>query len=235
VCITFDDGCQSVHRNALPVLARQGMSATVFVTTDPDAWIFHEGEYTERRMTLEELRACSAAGICIGSHAISHRGLNEMSEAEALGELERSRAQLSEWIGKAVEHFAVPLNFYSRATLEQCRRAGYRSVCTSDPGATAASHSPFRIRRCIVEGSWDLDAFRRSLEPRALVQRRALAALKKLPPKLLGESIWMPLRERIFASPRRPWLSFRHLRLALLAGAAAALAALVLSTLALLT
>ena len=233
VCITFDDGCESVYRNALPRLARQGMTATVFVTTDPDAWIFHEGEYTERRMTLEELRALAAADWCIGSHAVTHRGLNEMSEAEALGELERSRKQLTEWIGRPVEHFAVPLNFYSRATLAQCRRAGYRSVCTSDPGGTCPGSSPFHLRRVTVEGTHDLEGFRRSLEPRSLVQRRVLAALKKVPPKLLGERIWMPLRERIFASALGPWLSFRHLRLALAASAALLVALLVVSTVAL--
>ncbi len=234
VCITFDDGCESVYRNALPLLKRAGMTATVFVTTDPDAWIFHEGEYTERRMTLDELRALAAEGWCIGSHAVSHRGLNEMSEAEALGELERSRKELAEWLSVPVDHFAVPLNFYSRATLAQCRRAGYRSVCTSDPGATGAGTSPFHIRRVTVEGSHDLDGLRRALEPRSLVQRRILAALKKLPPKLLGERIWMPLRERIFASPLGPWLSFAHLRLALAGAAALFVAVLVVSTLALL-
>ena len=234
VCITFDDGCESVYRNALPRLKRRDMSATVFVTTDPDAWIFHEGEYTERRMTLDELRALAAEGWCIGSHAVSHRGLNEMSEPDALGELERSRKLLAEWLGRPVDHFAVPLNFYSRATLAQCRRAGYRSVCTSDPGATARQSSPFHIRRVTVEGSHDLDGFRRSLEPRSLVQRRVLAALKKLPPKLLGERIWMPLRERIFASALGPWLSFGHLRMALAGGAALGIALLVVATLALL-
>lgn len=233
VCITFDDGCESVYRNALPRLARQGMTATVFVTTDPDAWIFHEGEYTERRMTVEELRALAGADWCIGSHAVSHRGLNEMSEAEALGELERSRKLLAEWIGRPVEHFAVPLNFYSRATLAQCRRAGYRSVCTSDPGATHWGGNPFHIRRVTVEGSHDLVGFRRALEPRSLVQRRVLAALKKLPPKLLGERIWMPLRERIFASALGPWLSFGHLRIALAGTAALLVATLIVSTLAL--
>jgi peptidoglycan/xylan/chitin deacetylase (PgdA/CDA1 family) len=233
VCITFDDGCESVYRSALPRLARHGMTATVFVTTDPEAWIFHEGEYTERRMTLEELRALAKADWCIGSHAVTHRGLNEMSEAEALGELEGSRKLLAEWLGRPVEHFAVPLNFYSRATLAQCRRAGYRSVCTSDPGALRRSSSPFHIRRVTGEGSHDLESFRRSLEPRSLVQRRVLAALKKLPPKLLGERIWMPLRERIFASALGPWLSFRHLRVALAAAAALFVAVLIVSTLAL--
>jgi hypothetical protein len=66
------------------------------------------------------------------------------------------------------------------------------------------------------------------------MQRRVLAALKKLPPKLLGERLWMPLRERIFASALGPWLSFRHLRVALVACAGLAVLALLLSTLALL-
>ena len=51
------------------------------------------------------------------------------------------------------------------------------------------------------------------------MQRRVLNALKKLPPKLLGERLWMPLRERLFGL-LGPWLTFRYLRLALLGLAA---------------
>jgi peptidoglycan/xylan/chitin deacetylase (PgdA/CDA1 family) len=231
VCVTFDDGCASVHGQALPVLAELGVPASVFVTIDEDAWIFHEGEYFERRLTVEELRECAAGGIAIGSHAVTHRGLNEMSREEALKELTLSRETLAGWIGEPVRHFAVPLNFYSRETLELAREAGYGSVCTSDNGTSNAGTDPYRIKRFIVEGSYDLVAFRRSLEPRVIVQRRILNAMKKLPPRLLGERLWMPLRERIFATPLGRWLTFRHLRRALLASAALALAALLTVTL----
>ncbi len=232
VSITFDDGCESVYAHALPVLRELSIPATVFVTTDENAWIFHEGEYYERRMTLDELRACAAAGVSIGSHAVTHRGLNEMSRDDVMRELVESRRVLADWVGEPVRHFAVPLNFYNRETLALARQAGYDSVCTSDNGTSNRGTDPYRIKRFIVEGSSDLAAFRRSLEPAVIVQRRLLNALKKLPPRLLGERIWMPLRERIFASPLGRWLTFGHLRRALLTACGVALALLVAVTIA---
>lgn len=232
VCITFDDGCASVHTRARPILQELGLPATVFVTTDENAWIFHEGEYTERRMTPDEIRACAQSGLQIGSHAVTHRGLNEMSPDEVRAELRDSREQLTKWAGTPVDTFSVPLNFYNRTTLALCREAGYRAVCTSDNGATHPGASPLALKRFIVEGSYDLAAFQRSLEPRVMVQRRVLSALKRLPPKLLGERLWMPLRARIFASPLGPWLSFRHLRVGLALLAALLGALLVAGTLA---
>ncbi len=230
VCLTFDDGCESVHSHALPVLKRLGVPAAVFVTTDENAWIFHEGEYFERRLTVDEMRACAAGGVAIGSHAVTHRGLNEMSREEALKELTESRETLAGWVGAPVRHFAVPLNFYNRETIELAIQAGYGSVSTSDNGTSHSGSDPYRIKRFIVEGSYDLAAFQSSLEPRVIVQRRILNALKKLPPLLLGERLWMPLRERIFASPLGRWLGFRHLRRALLATGALAFAGLLAIT-----
>lgn len=227
VCVTFDDGCESVYSRALPILERLGIPAAVYVTVDEDAWIFQEGEYFERRMSIREVRECSQRGMTVGSHAVSHRGLNEMSRADVLRELVMSRELLLQWTGSPVRHFAVPLNFYNRETLELCRDAGYHSVCTSDNGTTNRDTDPYRIKRFIVEGSYDLAAFQRALTPRLIVQRRILNAMKKLPPKILGERVWMPLRERIFHSFAGRWLSFAHLRLALLSAGLLALVALV--------
>jgi peptidoglycan/xylan/chitin deacetylase (PgdA/CDA1 family) len=156
-----------------------------------------------------------------------------MSRDEVLEELIHSRELLSDWVGAPVRDFAVPLNFYNRKTLELCREAGYVSVSTSDNGTCNADTDPFRIKRFIVEGSYDVEAFQRSLEPRTILQKRVLNALKKIPPKLLGERVWMPLRKRIFRSPLGRWLTFRYLRRALLGlGGLAALGLVVLTLLA---
>ncbi len=216
VFISFDDGCESVYKHALPILADLGIPSTVFVTIDENAWIFHEGEYFERRMSIEELRSCSEGGIQIGSHAVTHRGLNEMTRDQVLDELRTSRETLSGWIGRPVDHFAVPLNFYNRETLELCKQAGYRSVCTSDNGTCNADTDPYKIKRFIIEGAYELDAFEHSLTPRVILQRRIINTLKKLPPKILGEKLWMPLREKIFNSFLGPYLTIGRLRVALL-------------------
>jgi peptidoglycan/xylan/chitin deacetylase (PgdA/CDA1 family) len=232
VFVSFDDGCESVAKVALPILRDLRIPATAFVTIDEGAWIFRSGEYFERRMSHEELRACHEGGVSIGSHSVTHRGLNEMRPDEALDELVRSRELLSEWVGAPVRHFAVPLNFYNRSTLELCRRAGYTAVCTSDNGTCNRDTDPFRIRRFIVEGGLDVEAFARTLAPHVIVQRRVLNALKKIPPKLLGETLWMPLRRRIFRSALGRHLGLRQLRRALLAAAVAGVAGLVALTIA---
>jgi hypothetical protein len=152
-----------------------------------------------------------------------------------LRELRDSRRILAEWTGgAAIDHFAVPLNFYDRATLRLCREAGFRTVCTSDNGTSNPSTSPYRIKRFIVEGTQTLGAFAQSLEPRVIVQRRILNWLKKLPPRWLGEARWMPLRERIFGSFAGRWLGFQELRRALVGLLGLSLGALLLGTLALL-
>ncbi len=71
-----------------------------------------------------------------------------------------------------------------------------------------------------------LREFVRSLSPRVLVQRRIVSALKRIPPTLLGEKRWMPLRKRLFESRLGRCFTFRYLRIALLIGAVAWLAIL---------
>ncbi len=216
VFLSFDDGCESVYSQALPLLTQRNIPATVFVTTDADTWIFNSGEYHERRMTEEEIKACHEGGIQVHSHAVSHRGLNEMSPADALHEMVESKRLLSEWISDDVRYFSIPLNFYNSATLKLCQEAGYDAVCVCDGATTNGGTSAFRIRRFIVEGSWGIRQFENSLQPRSVAQRRVISFLKKVPPKLLGEKRWMPLRARIFRSRLGPRLNFPNLRRAVL-------------------
>ncbi len=216
VFLSFDDGCESVYSQALPLLSKRNVPATVFVTTDADTWIFNSGEYHERRMTEAEIKACHEGGIRVHSHAVSHRGLNEMSRDDALHEMVESKRLLSEWISDDVRFFSIPLNFYNRTTLKLCQEAGYEAVCVCDGATTNGATSAFRIRRFIVEGSWGLRQFENSLQPRSVAQRRVISFLKKVPPKLLGEKRWMPLRARIFRSRLGPRLNFPNLRRAVL-------------------
>jgi peptidoglycan/xylan/chitin deacetylase (PgdA/CDA1 family) len=228
--VSFDDGCESVYSRALPILKELEIPSTVFVTTDPETWIFHSGEYHERRMTEDEIRACEEGGISVESHSVSHRGLNEMSDEEALAEMTESKEAITAWIGRPVQYFSIPLNFYNKRTLELCKEAGYSAVCVCDGATTNASSSPFRIRRFIVEGTWDMKQFPRFIAPRNIGQRRIIASIKRLPPKLLGEKRWMPLRARIFRSAIGKKLNFATLKKMLVLGSASGLAGLVFLT-----
>lgn len=223
VLITFDDGSESVHSRALPILRERGLKATVFVTTDEEAWVFHEHPRSQRRLSEREMRALVDAGLSVQAHGVSHRALNSMSEEEARREIVECRLYLERVLGKEVAYFAIPLNYYSRPVLEWLRDAGYRLVFTSDNGTNHAGSDPFRLRRFIVEGSAALEEFARLLTPTGMVQRRLISALKRLPPRIFGYRLWMPIRRVLYRSALGSVLVPRHLRRALiLAGAALA-------------
>ena len=232
VHLSFDDGCVSVHARALPLLRARGIPATVFVTEDEGAWVFHDGPHAERRMTDDELRECDAAGITVESHGVSHRGLVGMTASDALAELTGSRERLTLVTGRRVRYLSIPLNFYDGRALDLCRRAGYRAVCVSDAGANHVGDDPYRLRRLVVEGGASAEDLARALGPLGMVERRAVGALKRLPPRLLGERVWMPLRRRLYASPLGPLLGAVSFGRLVAVGAAGAIALLLAVTVA---
>jgi peptidoglycan/xylan/chitin deacetylase (PgdA/CDA1 family) len=228
VAITFDDGSLSVLTEAAPRLLARQIPATVFVTTDPSAWVFDE----QRRMTTAELLALRAYGFSLGAHGHSHHGLNEFDDASLAKELTESRTSLEATLGEVVDTMAVPLNFYDGRVLRAAASAGFRLVFTANPGRVRPGDRLTELRRIAVEGGMTLDVFRLSLEPGALALRRIVNLMKRVPPTLLGERRWMPLRARLFKSPLGPYLTARRLGRALILGSvvwAGALVVLALS------
>jgi len=230
--ITFDDGSESVFSRALPILRDRGLKATVFVTTDTDSWVFHEHPRSQRRLAEQEMRQLETGGVAVESHGVSHRALNSMPEDNARDEMLGSKRFLDAVLGRSVSYFAIPLNYYSPRILEVARQAGYRLVFTSDNGTNRFGSDRRRLRRFIVEGNATLQEFARLLTPWGMVQRRVIADLKRLPPKLFGYRVWMPLRRLLYQSPLGLLLTPRHLRRLLLAVAVLLLAAAVFSLLA---
>lgn len=194
VCLTFDDGCESVYRYALPILVRRGLTATLFMTVAEDAAVFGpQTPHGERRMTRDELAAWSRA-LDVGAHGVTHRGLASLAPAAALEELRASRRTLEAWLGRPVRAASMPLDLWTPETQELCRQAGYEAVCVSKPGAVRVGSDPLRLRRLVVDGRLDGPSLLRSLAPWAMVRARGVKALKGLPPRMLGEAAWMPLR-----------------------------------------
>ncbi|MBM3319341.1 MAG: polysaccharide deacetylase family protein [Candidatus Eisenbacteria bacterium] len=149
VAITFDDGLASAVRHALPVLARIGFQATIFV---PTAWIGRPNRWDSRLVgrpvrhaAWEELEEAAAAGWEIGSHGHTHRDLTTLAEEEARAELETSRALLAGRIGNAPESIAYPFGRTNDRVARLAREAGYARGCISF--MSRAARDPWRIGR----------------------------------------------------------------------------------------
>jgi peptidoglycan/xylan/chitin deacetylase (PgdA/CDA1 family) len=113
VAITFDDAYETVASQAVPILRRQRVPATVFVIAGriggDNQW---PGQWTSiPRMALADvtaLRKMADAGVEIGSHSWSHPSLPDVPDAALSREVIESSERLAEALQVAVRHFAYP-------------------------------------------------------------------------------------------------------------------------------
>lgn len=139
--VTFDDAYRSVMEHAFPILSRLGIPATVFAPTSfigsdqPMSWegISHWAEGSQGRelvpMSWSELGRLAESGWEVGSHTHTHPRLPALSAAERAAELEHSRRECEERIGRPCVSLAYPYGKYDRATMEAARDAGYHAAC----------------------------------------------------------------------------------------------------------
>jgi len=139
VCITFDDGLDSVRRNALPILHELRLPATVFVVPGnlgrKPAWSIPTDnlERDEVLSSVEQLREFPYDLIEIGSHTMTHPNLRELPAGDARREMVESKRILEELLGRPITSFSVPFGECHAATLAMAGEAGYRAAMTCEP------------------------------------------------------------------------------------------------------
>ncbi len=141
IMITFDDGYRDVWANALPVLMRMHMPATVYVITS------RISDFDPRSLTWGQLHALDQNGVTIGSHTVTHADLTTLSDADALTELRNSRRRLERHLNKPVQWFAYPAGAHDARIVELARRAGYVLAVTTQPGAVQSAQTPLELHR----------------------------------------------------------------------------------------
>jgi peptidoglycan/xylan/chitin deacetylase (PgdA/CDA1 family) len=143
VLITFDDGFADYADVALPILESFGLVATLFVTT---GWLGRPG-----MLSVAAVRDLATSAGEIGSHSVSHPHLDIVRHARARYELERSKADLEETIGRSVTSFAYPHGSYRAITRQLVAASGYRDA-HAVKNALSHSHDDFlSVGRFTVE------------------------------------------------------------------------------------
>jgi peptidoglycan/xylan/chitin deacetylase (PgdA/CDA1 family) len=153
VVITFDDGWADNFSHALPILREFGMSATVFVVTGFAG--------TPGYLDWERLREMSGCGISLQSHTVSHRPLESLDSREVAEELGTSKKVLEDRLGTPVHFVSMPQGSWNRRILDAARAAGYRGVCTSEPGFRHSLGTPAVFSRINVSDRISMASFSR--------------------------------------------------------------------------
>ncbi|HNB45758.1 MAG TPA: polysaccharide deacetylase family protein, partial [Burkholderiaceae bacterium] len=165
--ITFDDGYESVHRHAYPVLRRLGLPATLFLYTD---FVGGGGD----ALSWPQVREMAASGLIdFQAHSRTHANLAQRRAGESDAayrqrldeEVSGSREAIQRRLdGAPVQHFAYPFGDSNDAVREALRRRHYELGLTVQPGGNPAYAPPLLLRRTMIFGSHDLEAFKARLQ-----------------------------------------------------------------------
>lgn len=165
--LSFDDGYESVFRNALPVCERLGYKGVLFI---PSAMIGRWNDWDNqllgrrfRHLDRMQLQQLVKAGWMIGSHGISHCDMTALTSKQCHQEMVDSRQVVEEITGKTADWIAFPYGRYNRQTVECAISAGYTGAVT--PVLRQSAKLPgFTLLRADPVYLWD----RSGLIPRRL-------------------------------------------------------------------
>ncbi|MFI6208647.1 polysaccharide deacetylase family protein [Streptomyces sp. NPDC051041] len=170
VLITFDDGYEGVHRHALPVLAKHGFPATLFVST---GWLrgpYDTGGGLDTMLDWDQVRELAGAGVEIGGHSHTHPQLDQLDDGRLRSELILCKEIVSDQLGTVPASFAYPYGYSSRRVRQAVRETGYAQALAVGNDLARRSQGPYALRRVTVRRSTGAEEFGRLVEGRAIAR-----------------------------------------------------------------
>jgi peptidoglycan/xylan/chitin deacetylase (PgdA/CDA1 family) len=155
-CITFDDGYADNFDFALPLLLRDRIPFTYFVSSE----IVLRGQpfphdsragLMLRTNKPAEIKQLADAGVEIGCHTRTHADLGYAAGENVLEqEIVEAKYDLEDMTGREIRYFAFPYGMPDNMSQEAFRvafHAGYAGVCSAYGAYNRPGGDPFHIRR----------------------------------------------------------------------------------------
>ncbi|MFD7709001.1 polysaccharide deacetylase family protein [Streptomyces sp. NPDC059786] len=168
VLITFDDGYESVHRHALPVLARHGFASTLFVST---GWLrgpYDTGGGLDTMLDWDQVRQLAAGQVEIGGHSHTHPQLDQLADATLDFELRHCAEIIAAELGTRPVSFAYPYGYSDRRVRAAVRAAGFAQSLAVGNGLARRRQGPYALQRITVRRTTGTEEFGRLVEGHAI-------------------------------------------------------------------
>ena len=167
VAVTFDDAFDSIAGNALPVLKKYNLPATIFVPTGSlgrrPQWPIEKLWYPdedEKIMSESQIAALSGNGFEFGSHTVSHTVLTKLQDGNIKDELLQSRQTLERITANGVPAVSYPLGAYNEKVCRFAGESGYEFGFTTEPYMANCSVDNLKIGRFTVKPTDGLVKFK---------------------------------------------------------------------------
>jgi peptidoglycan/xylan/chitin deacetylase (PgdA/CDA1 family) len=161
VAVTFDDAFQNVFDNALPVMARHGVPATIFTPTgylgSAAGWIERAGvSHAPAVVSADVVRSANRTRVRFASHTVSHPRLASLERDVLRDELTQSKRALERLVAEPVTMLSLPYGSFSPPVLEEARAAGYERVFANVP-VTDGAGAGLVGRINVTPADWPLE------------------------------------------------------------------------------
>lgn len=135
VALTFDDGMETLHDAALPILRAHRAPAHVFIVTNrlsgDNRWAGQPASaQTYAMLDWSQVEALHAGGVKIEGHTANHPDLRMLCDEAIDAEFEESDAAIEMRVGRRPAYFAYPYGYHD-ARVQAIARRRYRASFTT--------------------------------------------------------------------------------------------------------
>lgn len=132
IVITFDDGYKDNLTNALPILEKYNIPATIYIATS----FIGKKEHGLEMLNSENIKFLSNHPLIeIGSHTHSHTDLSKMNDTQIHKDIIEAKNILENMTGKEILHFSYPRGRYNQKVLQIIKeQTNIKTATTVKPG-----------------------------------------------------------------------------------------------------
>jgi peptidoglycan/xylan/chitin deacetylase (PgdA/CDA1 family) len=154
VVITFDDGFADFETQALPVLLKYEVAATLYIVTGyvggESAWLHKAPQDRRRMLTAQQLQRLAEAGIECGAHSHTHPELDRLPRPLLEREVRLPKEVLEQLLQRPVRSFAYPFGYYNGRVRTAVQCAGYESACATGDLMASPDDDPLAFPRLVL-------------------------------------------------------------------------------------
>lgn len=184
VTITFDDGEMNNYQTAYPLLKEFGFKGYFFVIVNRVGQPGYMG--------WNELKELIQAGMCVGSHGLSHEILTNLLDSQVEQELKASKSTLEANLGITIDELSIPRGFCNDKIIQMAHAAGYKKVYISQKSYHIKEEC---LPRVAVKGNWSIKRLQQALAGKTPILEQIGDFMKKLLKTLLREEGYNALRK----------------------------------------